>query len=172
MNFKKLFQEETSSGDIAVFTGKLGDKKKQKTPMHKKCASDNSDDCIKTLKESPVGSVGRTGASDAKAHVNAKLRAEFKKIVKALGGKTVARQLLAEMNAGGAIDESEFKNKQKLRTAQADKVAKGFNFTWDKSDDTWVSDDDYYTMEFDSKKQILYSNVPSMGISNAINTSM
>ena len=61
------------------------------------------------LKESAVGMVGRTGAIDAKAHVTAELRAEFKKIVKKLGGKTVARQLLAEMNAGGAIEETEEK---------------------------------------------------------------
>lgn len=56
--------------------------------------------------ESAVGMVGRTGAMDAKAHVTAELRAKFKKIVKELGGKTVARQLLAEMNAGGAIEDN------------------------------------------------------------------
>lgn len=59
------------------------------------------------LTESPVGMVGRTGAIDAKAHVTPELRAEFKKLVKKLGGKTVARQLLAEMNAGGVIEEAE-----------------------------------------------------------------
>ena len=52
------------------------------------------------LDESAVGLVGRTGTKDAQAHVTPELRAEFKKIVKKLGGKTVARQLLAEMNAG------------------------------------------------------------------------
>ena len=60
-----------------------------------------------SLLESPVGIVGRTGANDAKAHVTPELRSEFKKIVKKLGGKTVARQLLAEMNAGGVISEDE-----------------------------------------------------------------
>jgi len=59
------------------------------------------------LFESAVGSVGRTGAADAKAHVGPDLRAEFKKIVKKIGGKTVARQLLAEMNAGGPIEETD-----------------------------------------------------------------
>jgi len=58
------------------------------------------------LFESAVGLVGRTGAADAKAHVSEELRTEFKMMVKKLGGKTVARQLLAEMNAGGAIQES------------------------------------------------------------------
>jgi len=61
------------------------------------------------INESPVGMVGRTGAADAKAHVGAELRAQFKKIVKQIGGKTVARQLLAEMNAGGPLDESDNK---------------------------------------------------------------
>jgi len=61
---------------------------------------------LRVLFESAVGLVGRTGAADAKAHVGPELRAEFKKIVKKIGGKTVARQLLAEMNAGGPIEES------------------------------------------------------------------
>lgn len=65
--------------------------------------------------ESPVGTVGRTGANDAKAHVNAELRAEFKKIVKKLGGKTVARQLLAEMNAGGVLEEAISKEEKETR---------------------------------------------------------
>ncbi len=65
-----------------------------------------------------------------------------------------------------------FKNRQKLTPAQADKVAHGFDFNWNKENNLWISDDSYYTMEYDSKKQLLYSNVPSMGISNAINTSM
>jgi len=60
---------------------------------------------LRVLFESAVGMVGRTGAADAKAHVGAELRAKFKKIVKEIGGKTVARQLLAEMNAGGSITE-------------------------------------------------------------------
>lgn len=90
-SFKDLFSEETSAGDIAVFTGRmnLSDEEDEDTGILKK-----------DLKESPVGKVGRTGSADAANHVTAELRAEFKKIVKKLGGKTVARQLLAEMNAG------------------------------------------------------------------------
>ncbi len=99
-SFTDLFKEETSAGDIAVFTGVMGSEK------------DCDDECKKKkllkkeLKESAVGLVGRTGVADAANHVTASLRAEFKKIVKRLGGKTVARQLLAEMNAGGPLGES------------------------------------------------------------------
>ena len=64
------------------------------------------------IDESAVGMVGRTGVADAKAHVGAELRAEFKKIVKKIGGKTVARQLLAEMNAGGPIEEEILKEEE------------------------------------------------------------
>jgi len=53
---------------------------------------------FKELFESPVGSVGRTGTKDAEAHVTDELRAEFKKIVKKLGGVSVARQLILELN--------------------------------------------------------------------------
>lgn len=65
----------------------------------------NVNDFKGKLEESPVGLVGRTGFADAAVHVTPLLRAEFKKIVKRLGGKTVARQLLAEMNAGGPLQE-------------------------------------------------------------------
>jgi len=82
------FLEDTASADIAQTEPKLG--------LTKKCPKEDCDD----LDESPVGKVGRTGVLDAKAHVSDTLRAQFKKIVKQLGGKTVARQLLAEMNSG------------------------------------------------------------------------
>lgn len=88
-SFKDLFAEETSSGDIAVFTPPMN--------LQKKKLPEEEDE---EIQESPVGAVGRTGYADADAHVTAALRAEFKKIVKKLGGKTVARKLLAEMNAG------------------------------------------------------------------------
>jgi len=81
-------------------------------------------DNFSNLFESAVGLVGRTGAADAKAHVSAELRAEFKKVVKALGGKTVARQLLAEMNAGGPIEES----------STFEKRAKEFYGRWNKGE--------------------------------------
>ncbi len=86
MDFKKFITEGTSTGDVAIHTGKLG---------LSKCEC-----CGSKIEESAVGSVGRTGFADAKAHVTPELRAQFKKIVKQLGGKTVARQLLAEMNHG------------------------------------------------------------------------
>lgn len=60
---------------------------------------------FKELFESPVGQRGRTGAADAKAHVTPELRAEFKKLVKQLGGKAVARELLNTMNANAPMSE-------------------------------------------------------------------
>ena len=103
------------------------------------------------LKESAVGLVGRTGAADAKAHVGEALRAEFKKIVKKIGGKTVARQLLAEMNAGGPIVESdsqdEFqtwlasyakKNKVDMKSLSGDEMSKFLlkvSKAWSKEND-------------------------------------
>jgi len=54
--------------------------------------------------ESPVGSRGRTGKIDAQAHIEASgLEKEFIKVVKKLGGKTVARELLSRMNTKSEI---------------------------------------------------------------------
>lgn len=53
------------------------------------------------LDESPVGAIGRTGKYDAEAHVTPELQKEFMNIVKKLGGKTVARLLLNQMNSRG-----------------------------------------------------------------------
>jgi|SaaInl8_200m_RNA_FD_contig_61_766361_length_3315_multi_10_in_0_out_0_3 hypothetical protein len=50
-----------------------------------------------SLTESPVGIVGRTGEVDADAHITPELIKRFKKIVKELGGKTVATKLLNSM---------------------------------------------------------------------------
>jgi len=50
------------------------------------------------LSESPVGKVGRTKDSEAKEHIeNTDIEKRFKKIVKELGGKAVAKHLLATM---------------------------------------------------------------------------
>ena len=59
--------------------------------------------------ESPVGKVGRTKDSEAAEHIeNTDLAKQFRKIVKQLGGKNVARQLLAGMNqAGKKVEVSE-----------------------------------------------------------------
>ena len=52
--------------------------------------------------ESPVGKVGRTKDSEAAEHIEGSdLAKKFRKIVKQLGGKNVARQLLAQMNQKG-----------------------------------------------------------------------
>ena len=53
----------------------------------------------KTLDESAVGMVGRTGRGDADTHLtsNPDLIRRFKKIVRELGGKTVAHLLLKKI---------------------------------------------------------------------------
>lgn len=84
--FKEVFEEGTTSADIAQTSGKIG------KLLCEKCGQE--------MNESPVGSIGRTGVADAAAYVTPELRAKFKKLVKEMGGKTVARQLLAEMNPG------------------------------------------------------------------------
>ena len=62
---------------------------------------------FKAIFESPVGKVGRTSSKDAENFVTDDLRSEFKKIVKKIGGKAVALQLLKTMNAKTLIDEAE-----------------------------------------------------------------
>lgn len=81
-------QEDTSVGDIAQYTPKLGSKKLL------------CEECGKKLKESAVGAVGRTDANSALEHVTPELRARFKKLLKDVGGKTVMRYLLADTTKG------------------------------------------------------------------------
>ncbi len=96
--FKEFF-EDTVAADIAQSTPPNKPLRKRKDdgpckgdPMGEECQK-------KRLQESPVGSIGRTGVKDAKEYVTPELRTEFKKIVKKLGGKTVAKELLNTMNA-------------------------------------------------------------------------
>lgn len=49
------------------------------------------------MNESAVGTPGRTTVKDAEEHINDELIAEFKKIIKKLGGKTVAKVLLDKL---------------------------------------------------------------------------
>jgi hypothetical protein len=49
---------------------------------------------FKELLESPVGKKGRTSVKDAHAHISPELEKEFFKLVKLMGGKTVADVLL------------------------------------------------------------------------------
>lgn len=91
--FKEVFEEGTVSADIAQTSGKLEPvRRRERKRLCEKCGAE--------MNESPVGSIGRTGVADAANHVTPELRAKFKKLVKELGGKTVAKQLLAEMNTG------------------------------------------------------------------------
>ena len=50
-----------------------------------------------TMNESAVGKPGRTTEKDAEDHIDDELVAEFKKIIKKLGGKTVAKVLLDKL---------------------------------------------------------------------------
>ena len=71
--------------------------------MESKKLSKNQDLEKETLdvNESAVGERGRTGEKDAEAYITDEKIAEFSKLVKKLGGKTVARLLLNKLNANG-----------------------------------------------------------------------
>lgn len=53
------------------------------------------------MNESAVGERGRTSVKDAEEFITDEKIAEFSKIVKKLGGKTVARLLLSKLNSKG-----------------------------------------------------------------------
>ena len=57
------------------------------------------------LNESAVGKPGRTTEKDAEEHINDELVAEFKKIIKKLGGKTVAKVLLDKLSTKPEIKD-------------------------------------------------------------------
>lgn len=59
----------------------------------------------KFIMESAVGAPGRTTEKDAEEHINDELIAEFKKIIKKLGGKTVAKVLLDKLGQKSEIKD-------------------------------------------------------------------
>lgn len=59
----------------------------------------------KFILESAVGTPGRTTVKDAEEHINDELIAEFKKIIKKLGGKTVAKVLLDKLGQKAEIKD-------------------------------------------------------------------
>ena len=59
----------------------------------------------KFIMESAVGAPGRTTVKDAEDHINDELVAEFKKIIKKIGGKTVAKVLLDKLGAKPEIKD-------------------------------------------------------------------
>lgn len=59
----------------------------------------------KFIMESAVGTPGRTTVKDAEEHINDELIAEFKKIIKKLGGKTVAKVLLDKLGQKAEIKD-------------------------------------------------------------------
>ena len=125
------FLEGTTVADIAQATG--GTEVNRKKDCDCDCEGKRKHKG-KELQESPVGMVGRTGHVDATAHVSDALRKRFRKIIQELGGKTVARLLIAEMNPvkpsdqlgeGMASDkiETQLYSLQKYLTPQS-KIAK------------------------------------------------
>lgn len=101
MKFSDFLTEETSSGDIATFTPKLGQQQKQKQQRKRicpECGAEINDTLDINISESPVGCRGRTGINDALEHITPELRKEFKDIIKKLGGLTITRTLLNQIN--------------------------------------------------------------------------
>ena len=77
------------SPNIGLMRRKLN-KRRKNMKSFKKIASE--------LSESPVGKVGRTKDNEADEHIeNTDVAKRFKKIVRELGGKTVAKKLLSQM---------------------------------------------------------------------------
>jgi hypothetical protein len=107
--FLELFEGSTA-GDVAGFSPKMGMKKDcpcKRDPDSEECRKHKKQHKKqKNIIESPVGQVGRTGVMDAETYINntPELRSEFRKIVKKLGGVTVAFNLLQTMNK--KIEES------------------------------------------------------------------
>ena len=86
MKFSEVL-EDTTTGDIAPSIGDGFGKHRKRKRLCEKCQAE--------INESPVGSVGRTDAKSALEHLSPELKKEFKKLLKAVGGKTVMRYLLA-----------------------------------------------------------------------------
>jgi hypothetical protein len=86
----------------------------------------------KIVQESPVGSVGRTSNKEAMEHIeNTDIARKFRKIVKELGGKTVARQLLATMSPdGNLVSKPTGKTNidEKLKTMSPNKFLRDLGF--------------------------------------------
>jgi hypothetical protein len=95
--------EESTAGIVATIPAKMSAQPETRNKLKKrKHIMTPFRSFVKNSKinESPVGQIGRTGKNDAVAHIEGSaLEKEFQKIVKQLGGKTVARELLQRMNA-------------------------------------------------------------------------
>lgn len=81
---------------------------------------------FRALVESPVGLVGRTGVKDAQEYINPELKKEFTKIVKALGGKTVARMLLNNLGAPDEETIGDFFKNPKINEAELSPLQKEY----------------------------------------------
>jgi hypothetical protein len=101
---------------------------------------------VEKIEESPVGSVGRTKDSEALAHIEGSdLAKKFRKIVRELGGKNVARQLLSGMNQKGetvtegkmpkTMDPAKFLNELGYKIKNENYEKYSFEFTFFNSKD-------------------------------------
>lgn len=81
---------------------------------------------FRELLESPVGLVGRTGIKDAEDHITDELKKSFIKIVKSLGGKTVARMLLNNLGAPEEETIGDFFRNPKINEAELSPLQKEY----------------------------------------------
>ena len=97
---------KSDSGEFTLKDGIIQITKKELNKTHKDYKSDKTllnmiggitTAVPFTINESAVGTPGRTTVKDAEEHINDELVAEFKKIIKKLGGKTVAKVLLDKL---------------------------------------------------------------------------
>lgn len=97
---------KSDSGKYTLIDGVIQITKKELAKIHKDYKSDKTILTMIggittavpfTINESAVGTPGRTTVKDAEEHINDELVAEFKKIIKKLGGKTVAKVLLDKL---------------------------------------------------------------------------
>ena len=98
---------KSDSGKYTLVNGVIQITKKELAKIHKDYKSNNTILTMIggvttavpfTINESAVGTPGRTTVKDAEEHINDELLAEFKKIIKKLGGKTVAKVLLDKLS--------------------------------------------------------------------------
>lgn len=105
---------KSDSGKYTLVNGVIQITKKELAKIHKDYKSDNT---ILTMiggvttavpfaiNESAVGTPGRTTVKDAEDHIDDELVAEFRKIIKKIGGKTVAKVLLDKLGQKSEIKD-------------------------------------------------------------------
>jgi hypothetical protein len=130
----------TVAGDVGSGTGsepmvRYGEKpQRRETPYkrkkkEKKMKSFRDFAKDQEVTESPVGQVGRTKDSEALAHIeNSDVAKRFRKIVRELGGKNVARQLLSGMTQLGKKVSSEAEAIEEAKIMSPNKFLRDLGF--------------------------------------------